>query len=175
MQWIWRWAQLKLFPAWAVPVCGKEQSVCIIRSCSLWYNGFVNIKNILCCMITAKHQANSLWQTGWRFMCTLAYSYGVTRRGMNQWISASLLVVDKWSRPNMTVPSSIRSKDCGSFIYVFHWQQWWLIGNVQNVCPLLVLLSRGFQWPLAQRIYDVGMSFTLPRFIYVTGFSHLFL
>lgn len=61
----------------------------------------------------------------------LVSSYGVTRRGMTQCISASLLEFDRWSRPNVTVLSLILSKDCVNFIYLLCWQRW-LIGNVEN-------------------------------------------
>ena len=115
-----------------MPVFGEQQSTCIIRWCSTYNHQFINIKRSVCCYgIITKRQANSLWQTGWRFMYTLAYSYGVTRRGMTQCISASLLVLDRWSRPNMTVPSLILTKDCVNFIYLLYWQ-WWLIGNVKK-------------------------------------------
>lgn len=112
---------------------GEQQSTCIIRWCSMHNHQFINIKrSVCCCGIIAKRRANSLWQTGWRFMYTLAYSYAVTRRGMTQCISASLLVLDRWSRPNMTVPSLILGKDCVNFIYLLYWQ-WWLIGHVKNI------------------------------------------
>lgn len=105
----------------------------IIRWWSAHNHRFINIKrSVCCCEIIAKRQANPLWQTGRRFMYTLAHSYGVTRRGMTQCISASLLVLDRWSRPNMTVPSLILSKACANFMYRLYWQ-WWLIGNVKNV------------------------------------------
>lgn len=111
----------------------RQQSTYIIRWCSMYNHPFINIKrSVCCCRIIAKRQANSLWQTGWRFMYTLTHSYGVTRRGMTQCISAALLVLDRWSRPNMTVPSLILRKDCVNFIYLLYWQ-WWLIGNVKNV------------------------------------------
>ena len=45
---------------------------------------------------------------------------GVTGRGMTQCISASLLELDRWSHPNMTVPSLILSKDCVNFIYLLY-------------------------------------------------------
>lgn len=130
----------------------RQQSTCIIRWCSMYNHPFINIKrSVCCCGIIAKRQANSLWQTGWRFMYTLAHSYGVTRRGMTQCISAALLVLDRWSRPNMTVPNLILSKDCVNFIYLLYWQ-WWLIGNVKNVSvpiPTPGAAQRSLQWPLA--------------------------
>lgn len=49
-------------------------------------------------------------QTGRRFMCALAYPYGVTRRGMTQRISASLLPLDGWSRPNVTAACLIHER-----------------------------------------------------------------
>lgn len=131
MQGIWHSPKHLFLPV--LCQCEEQQSTCIIRWCSMYNHRFINIKrSVCCCGIIAKRQANFLWQTGWRFMYTLAYSYGVTRRGMTQCISASLLVLDRWSRPNMTVPSLILSKDCVNFIYLLYWQ-WWLIGNVENV------------------------------------------
>lgn len=126
-------------------MCGEQQSTCIIRWCSMYNHQFINIKrSVCCCRIIAKRWANSLWQTGWRFMYTLAYSYGVTRRGMTQCISDSLLELDRWSHPNMTVPSLILSKDCVNFIYLFYWQ-WWLIGNVKNVSVPSFMLAAAQQ------------------------------
>lgn len=61
-----------------------------------WYV-IINIKTIVCCFKSiAKHRANSLWQTGRRFMYTLVHSHALTRRGMTQCICASLLVLDRW-------------------------------------------------------------------------------
>lgn len=133
MQGIWHLPWYTLPPAWAVPMCEEQQSTCIMRWCSMYNHWFINIKRSVCYYwIIAKHQSNSQWQTGWRFMYILGYSYGVTRRGMTQCISASLLVLDRWSRPNMTVLCLILSKDCVNFIYLLYWQ-WWLIGNVESV------------------------------------------
>ena len=95
-------------PALGYASVRKQQPTCIIRWCSTYNHQSISIKRNVCSFgIIAKRRANSLWQTGRRFMCTLAYSYGVTRRRMTQCISASLLVLDRWSRPNMTVPSLI--------------------------------------------------------------------
>lgn len=50
-------------------------------------------------------------------MDALAYSYGVTRgRGMTQCISASLLPLDRWSLPNVTVRSSIFGRKLVNFM-----------------------------------------------------------
>lgn len=50
-------------------------------------------------------------------MDALAYSYGVTRgRGMTQCISASVLVLDRWSLPNVTVRSSILGRKLANFM-----------------------------------------------------------
>lgn len=50
-------------------------------------------------------------------MDALAYSYGVTRgRGMTQCISASLLALDRWSLPNVTVRSSILGRKLANFM-----------------------------------------------------------
>lgn len=50
-------------------------------------------------------------------MDALAYSYGVTReRGMTQCISASLLALDRWSLPNITVRSSILGRKLANFM-----------------------------------------------------------
>lgn len=50
-------------------------------------------------------------------MDALAYSYGVTRgRGMTQCISASLLALDRWSLPNVTVRSSIFGRKLANFM-----------------------------------------------------------
>lgn len=145
----------------------------------MMYNQWcINIKRRFGCFgIIGKHQDNSLWQTEGRFMYTLAYSYSVTRRGMAQCISASLLVLDRWSRPNMTVPSLIPSKDCVNFIYLLYWQQW-LIGNVTNVyvrpLPYLVVLDRGLQWPLVEAQSAANdLSFPFWRFIHCM--PHLFI
>lgn len=135
---------------------------------------FIHIKRgVCCCGIIAKRQANSLWQTGWRFMYTLVYSYGVTRRGMTQCISASLLVLDRWSRPNMTVPSLILGKVSVNFIYLLYWQ-WWLIGNVDNVsvpsrapgaAQQRFTMTFGCCSIRCGRFTRLGMSFTFSRFI----------
>lgn len=111
----------------------EKQATFIIRWCRTCNRPFINIRRgVSFYGNIAERRANSQWQTGWRFMYTFAYSYGVTRRGMTQCISASLLVLDRWSRPNMTEPSLIFSKDSVNFIYLLYWQ-WWLIGNVKNV------------------------------------------
>lgn len=50
-------------------------------------------------------------------MDALAYSYGVTRgRGMTQCISASLVALDRWSLPNVTVRSSIFGRKLANFM-----------------------------------------------------------
>lgn len=50
-------------------------------------------------------------------MDALAYSYGVTRgRGMTQCISASLLALDRWSLPNVTVRNSIFGRKLANFM-----------------------------------------------------------
>lgn len=129
MHWTGHW------PRWRL-ICNSAKwwsSACIIRWCSMYNHGLINIRrSICCCRMVSECQANSLRQTGSRFMNTLADSYGVTRRGMTQCISASLLVLDRWSRPNMTVPRLILSKHSVNFIYLLYWQ-WWLIGNVKSV------------------------------------------
>lgn len=151
-----------------MPNFREQQSTCIIRWWRMHNYWFINIKRSICCSrIIARRQVDSLLQTGWRFMDILSYFYGMTRRGMTQCISASLLVLDRWSRPNITVPSLILSKACVNFMYCLHWQCW-LIGNVKKwLCPLCFACCRSAEvwndlWLLDQieRIYDASVTFT---------------
>lgn len=81
----------------------------MIRRWGACNHQFINIKrNVRRGAIVAK--PISPRQTGRRFMCALAYPYGVTRRGMTQRISASLLPLDGWSRPNVTAACLIHER-----------------------------------------------------------------
>lgn len=135
----------------AVTISREQQSTFIIRWWSVHNHHFIGTKRSVCCSeIMAKRRANSLRQTGWRFMYTLACSHGVTRRGMTRCTSTSLLVLDRWSCPDVTVPSLFLSTAHVNFMYLFYWQLW-LIGNVKNVSvPSAIrvqppLPSRGLQ------------------------------
>lgn len=52
-------------------------------------------------------------------MYKLHYSYSVTSRGMTQCISGSLLPLDRWTLPEMTVPCFILGKECIWTLYAF--------------------------------------------------------
>lgn len=185
IQGIWYLPRLTLFSLSGLcQLLESNSQHSIIRWWSAHNHRFINIKrSVCCCEIIAKRQANPLWQTGRRFMYTLAHSYGVTRRGMTQCISASLLVLDRWSRPNMTVPSLILSKACANFMYRLYWQ-WWLIGNVKNVsvppptryawCCSAEVHNDLWLLDQMQTIYDSRMSFAFSRFTHITFVFHLF-
>lgn len=131
----------------------QQRLTCTIRwCCNAWSIYKYQREASVFCGIFAKCWANSLWQTGWRFMYTLASSYGVTRRGMTQSLSASLLALDRWSRPNATVLSLIPHKIVWT-LYTFSIDSGDLL-EMSKMSPSpfllrLMLLRRGLQWPLS--------------------------